>query len=82
MVKEAKFVVEVKKADKALRLEKEVSEALRGVMGRKLLNKREYVECPLKGERVPFPRCFICKSFIRRVKGYVYCSGEEYGIKA
>jgi len=82
MVKEAKFVIEVKKADKPLRLEKGVSEALKGVMGRRLLNRREYVECPLKKDKVPFLRCFVCKSFIRRIRGYVYCSGEEYGIKA
>ncbi len=80
MVREAKFVVEVKKAEKALRIEKEVSEIIKSVGG-KFLNRKEYVECPLKGEKVPFPRCFVCTSFIRRIKGYVHCSGEEYSIK-
>ncbi len=81
MGREAKFVVKVEKAEKPLRVEKEVSEVIKTI-GKRFLNRREYVECPLKGEKVPFPRCFICKSFIRRVKGYVHCSGEEYCIKA
>jgi hypothetical protein len=42
----------------------------------------EYVKCPVKGEDVPFPRCFVCASFIRRVKGFVHCSGERFEIRA
>jgi len=38
MVREAKFVVEVKKAEKALRIEKEVSEIIKSVGG-KFLNR-------------------------------------------
>jgi len=81
MAREAKHIVKVQRAEKPLKIPKEVSEALRGIPGRKLLDKREYVECPLRGEKVPFPECFLCKSFIRRVKGYVHCSGEGYGLK-
>jgi hypothetical protein len=36
----------------------------------------------VKGEDVPFPRCFVCASFIRRVKGFVHCSGERFEIRA
>ena len=82
MVKEPKHIIKVQKAEKPLRIPKEVSEALKGALGGKLLNRKEYVECPVKGERVPFPQCFLCKSFIRRVRGYVYCSGEGYELKA
>ncbi len=39
--------------------------------------KKEYVECPIAKDRVPFLICFVCPSFIRRVKGVVHCKGEE-----
>lgn len=80
MTREAKFMVKIEKAEKPLKVEKEVSEALKAIAGRRILDKREYVECPLRGERVPFMRCFVCASFIRRVKGYVHCSGERFEI--
>jgi hypothetical protein len=82
MVKEAKFVVKVERAEKPLKVEREVSEALKALAGRRLLDKREYVKCPVKGEDVPFLRCFVCASFIRRVKGFVHCSGERFEIRA
>lgn len=83
MVREAKFVVKVQEAERALRVEKEVTEALKGAVGRKLLSKmkKEYVECPVIGKKVPFLKCFACASFIRRVKGEVYCAGEEFKLK-
>ena len=83
MPKEAKYMVKVHEADRALRVEREVVEALKGAVGRKMLSKmrREYVECPLAGKKVPFLRCFACVSFIRRVRGVVYCSGEEFKLK-
>lgn len=82
MFREARFVLKVERAEKPLRVEKEVSEALKVLAGKRLLDKREYIECPLKGESVPFLRCFVCVSFIRRVKGFVYCSGERFEIKS
>ncbi|MEM1737376.1 MAG: hypothetical protein QW325_00300 [Nitrososphaerota archaeon] len=82
MVKEARFVLKVERAEKPLKIEKETSEALKALTGKRLLDKREYVECPLKGEKVSFLRCFVCTSFIRRVKGLVHCSGERFEIKS
>ena len=84
MSREAKYVVKVHEAEKALRVEKGVVSALKGAVGRKMLSKmrKEYVECPVTGEKVPFLRCFACASFIRRVRGMVYCSGEEFKLKA
>ena len=83
VVREAKFVVKVHEAEKALRVEREVTEALKGAVGRKLLSKmrKEYVECPLTGDKVPFLKCFACASFIRRIKGEVHCAGEEFKLK-
>lgn len=82
MVKEARFVLKVERAEKPLKVEKEVSEALKALAGKRLLDKREYVKCPVKGEDVSFLRCFVCASFIRRVKGFVHCSGERFEIRA
>ena len=88
---EAKYKVEVKDADKALRLSKEVKEELKqlGMMddkGRlkitglsnKMLSKmkKQYVDCPVLDKQVPFIQCYICKNFISRIKGLVYCKGE------
>lgn len=83
MGKEAKFILRIEEADRALRVEKEVSEALKGAVSAKMLSKmkREYVECPIAGGKIPFLRCFACVSFIRRVMGYVHCSGEEFKLK-
>ncbi|MCD6341627.1 MAG: hypothetical protein J7L83_02080 [Thaumarchaeota archaeon] len=83
MTREAKFILEIGEAEKALRVEKKVSEALKGAVGKKMLSKmrKEYVECPLAGKKVPFLRCFACASFIRRIRGRVYCSGEEFKLK-
>jgi len=74
-----KYHVKVEEAEKALRVEKEVVESLKGAVGRKMLSRmrREYVICPLTGERTPFLKCFTCKSFIRRIRGVVHCAGEE-----
>ncbi len=82
MVKEPKFVIKVEVAEKPLKVEKEVSEALKTIAGRRILDKKEYVVCPLKGEKVPFLRCFVCVSFVRRIKGFVHCSGEHFEIKS
>jgi len=46
MAREAKHVVMVRRAEKPLKIPREVSEALRGIPGRRLLDRREYVECP------------------------------------
>ncbi|MCC6023382.1 MAG: hypothetical protein LZ166_01050 [Thaumarchaeota archaeon] len=82
MAKEARFVVRVERAEKPLKVEKEVSEALKALAGRRLLDRREYVKCPVKGEDVAFLRCFVCASFIRRIKGFVHCSGERFEIRS
>lgn len=83
MSKEARFVLKVEEAEKAFRVEKEVSETLKSAVSRKMLSrmKKEYVECPLAGKRIPFLKCFACVSFIRRVKGYVHCAGEGFKLK-
>jgi len=83
MVREARFIVKIQEAERAIKMERAVVEALKGSVGGRLLSrmKREYVECPLVGERVPFLKCFACASFIRRVRGEVHCSGEEFKLK-
>ncbi|MCS7132648.1 MAG: hypothetical protein N3F65_01995 [Nitrososphaeria archaeon] len=83
MSKEAKFILRVEEAERAFRVEKEASEALKGAISRKMISKmkKEYVECPLLGKKVPFLKCFACISFIRRVKGHVHCTGEGFKLK-
>jgi len=78
-MEETRFTIEVRLADRPFRVPKEVSEEIKGVLSRKMLSrmKKEYVECPIAKDRVPFLICFVCPSFIRRVKGVVHCKGEE-----
>ncbi|MEM2483966.1 MAG: hypothetical protein QXQ70_06075 [Candidatus Caldarchaeum sp.] len=80
---EAKYFVEVKVADKALKAEPEALEAVKGVIkGRMLARmKKEYVECPLEGSKVAFLSCFVCVSHIRRVRGVVHCAGIERKVR-
>ncbi len=79
MVNEARFSVKIEVSDKAFRVPKEVTAEIKGVVSRKMLSrmKKEYVNCPVVKEQVPFLVCFVCPSFLRRVKGIVHCAGEE-----
>lgn len=82
-MRETKFHVEIKTAEKAFRVSRKVKDALKGAVSGKMMRRmsREYVECPVAGKIVPFLECFACVSFIRRVKGIVHCTGEEYRVK-
>ena len=82
-MRKAKYLVKVHEAKRALRVNKEIEEAVKGALGRKMIRKmkREYVECPVVDRKVSFLECFTCISFIRRIKGVVHCSGEGFGYK-
>ncbi len=73
-----KYKLEVKRVDKAIRTSKERSEALKGVMGAKMIArmKKEAVECPVLDKTVAFVECFSCPNFVRRLRGEVHCKGE------
>ena len=77
----AKYLVEVKAPERGLATRKEDIQALKGVVGGKMLAKmkKEAVDCPVKGKTVSFVECFACKNFMRRVKGKVDCKGEPLG---
>ena len=76
--KDYKYEVKVIKLDKSLRIPKEITSQLSGILSRKKISqlKKEAVECPVLGKQVPFLQCFVCKNFVRRVRGIVYCRGE------
>ncbi|MEM0440164.1 MAG: hypothetical protein QXF45_01925 [Candidatus Caldarchaeum sp.] len=76
---EPKYFVEVKTADKAYKVEAEALEAVKNVIKGKMLArmKKEYVDCPVAGAPVAFLSCFVCVSYIRRVRGVVHCAGSE-----
>jgi hypothetical protein len=75
----ARYEVGVVVKDKPFRIPKEYTEQLKGVLSAKKISslRREAVQCPVLGIEVPFLVCFQCPSFIRRVKGVVYCAGNE-----
>jgi len=83
-VSDFKFEVAVEKLDKALPLPRELSEQVKEVLGnvsRKMLSemRKEAVQCPVLGRQVPFLQCYVCKNFVRRVRGVVYCRGDTLG---
>ncbi len=80
---EVKYFVKVMDAGKSLRISKEVSEAVKNTIGGRMMQKlkKEYVDCPVAGRQIPFLECFLCVSYIRRVKGEVHCAGLEYKIR-
>lgn len=75
----ARFVVDVKALSKALPIPKESVQALKGVVGGKMLArmKKESVDCPVKNTTTSFILCFSCGNFLRRVKGKVDCKGDK-----
>lgn len=88
---EARYQVEVKESDKSLRLNEEAKKELQSSgmldekgrlkisgLSTKMLKrmKQEYVDCPVLNKQIPFLQCYICKNFISRIKGQVYCKGE------
>lgn len=79
MTDEMKYEVEVKMAEKAFRVPKEITSEIKGVISRKMLSrmKKEYVDCPVEGRQVAFLICFVCPSFLRRVRGVIQCAGKE-----
>lgn len=74
-----RFVVDVKALSKALSVPKESVQALKGVVGGKMLArmKKESVDCPVKNTTVSFILCFSCDNFLRRAKGRVDCRGDK-----
>ena len=78
-MRQPKYTVEVKTAKRALRVDKEIEEALKGSLSSKM--RREYVECPVAGKEVAFLLCYSCVSFIRRVSGVVHCEGVEFRVQ-
>jgi len=74
-----KYEVNVIKLEKSMKVPKDLVERFKGGLSRKRIAalKKEAVECPVKGKMVSFLECFFCKNFIRRVRGVVYCRGED-----
>ena len=77
--KDYKYELKVLRFEKSFRIPKEITDQLKGIMSRKKIAqlKKEGVECPVYGKVVPFLQCFVCKNFVRRVRGIVYCRGES-----
>ncbi|MEM3741568.1 MAG: hypothetical protein QXU28_00650 [Nitrososphaerota archaeon] len=78
-----RYIVKVVDAGKTLRVSKEISELVKNVVGGKMMQKmkREYVDCPVAAKQVPFLECYLCVSFIRRMRGEVHCAGIEFKIR-
>jgi hypothetical protein len=76
-VPQAKFQVPVYKTDKKYGIPKEITSQLKGAVSAKMISsmKSEAVNCPVVKDEVPFLACFVCPSFLNRVKGVVGCAG-------
>jgi hypothetical protein len=76
-IPETKHVIKIYTKDKAFRIPKEVTENLKGVISGKVISRmrKEAIDCPVLNKELPFLECFVCKNFIRRIKGEVHCAG-------
>ncbi|GBC75124.1 hypothetical protein HRbin06_00438 [archaeon HR06] len=74
---EAKYFVKVYEKERALKVNKEILEELKGGLGSKMISKmkKEAVDCPVLLREVAFLECFTCSNFIRRIRGEVHCKG-------
>lgn len=78
---DVKHRIEIKTLQKPAPISKEKVSELKGAFSGRLISRmrREGVDCPVKQITVGFVECFTCDSFIRRVRGYVDCNGENAG---
>lgn len=76
--KKTKYIMEIKTLPKAKPVPKEKLEEIKGGIGKKMLGKmkKECVKCPILEKDVTFVECFICKNFLRRIKGKIECAGD------
>jgi hypothetical protein len=74
-----KFHVDIYAKEQAVKVPKEVTTQLKGVVSGKMMGrmKKEAVKCPMVNDEVTFLVCFTCPSFLRRVKGVVHCAGIQ-----
>jgi hypothetical protein len=86
-----KYIVDIKTGEKSLKLTDQAKEELRSVgmmdekgklklkgVSPKMLKrmKTEYVDCPVLNQQISFVQCYVCRNFISRIKGQVYCKGD------
>jgi hypothetical protein len=77
MTNQTKYFVKVIAREKAFSIPKGITANLKGVVSGKMMSRmrHESVQCPVVKNEVPFLECFVCESFMRRVKGEVHCAG-------
>jgi hypothetical protein len=83
--------VDVKVGERSIKLTDEAKEELKAVgmmdekgklklkgVSPKMLKrmKTEYVDCPVLEDQISFVQCYVCRNFMSRIKGQVYCKGD------
>lgn len=83
--------MDVKVGEKSIKLTDEAKEELKAVgmmdekgklklkgVSPKMLKrmKTEYVDCPVLEDQISFVQCYVCRNFMSRIKGQVYCKGD------
>jgi hypothetical protein len=86
-----KYIVPIKATEKSIKITDQAKEELKAVgmmdekgklklkgVSPKMLKrmKTEYVDCPVLNQQISFVQCYVCRNFISRIKGEVYCKGE------
>lgn len=73
-----KYRLEVKPLKRSMRIDRSLLDKVEGLSAKFIRRmRREAVDCPVKNRTVSFLECFTCPNFIRRVKGVVYCKGDD-----
>ncbi|MFQ5920975.1 MAG: hypothetical protein ACE5JV_03050 [Nitrososphaerales archaeon] len=86
-----KYLVDIKAAEKPIKITDQAKEELKAVgmmdekgklklkgVSPKMLKrmKTEYVDCPVLKQEISFVQCYVCRNFMSRIKGQVYCKGN------
>lgn len=88
---EHKYLVDIKTTEKPVKITDQAKQELKAVgmmdekgklklkgVSPKMLKrmKTEYVNCPVLEQEIGFVQCYVCRNFMSRVKGQVYCRGD------
>ena len=71
--------IKVIKLDKPLKVSRDLIEEAKVGLSKKMINnmRKEAIACIKDNKQKSFIECYLCKYFVRRIKGVVHCKYTE-----
>jgi hypothetical protein len=71
--------IKVIKLDKPLKVSKDLIEEAKVGLSKKMINnmRKEAIMCIKDNKQKSFIECYLCRYFVRRIKGVVHCKYTE-----